>query len=273
MGWNSGLEDRLEDQLQAGLHDPVRRGRDPQRTQLAVRFGDHPLPHRQRRELARLEIVSQPAQERRLTEHDRARLHPIDPGGSCPSIAPHPIPRHHEEGGIGDEVEQVIEPTTSIVDSPLVQLGLDLQYPQLGLDRGSATARRCSPATSWHSSNRHCELAGSLRHVHGFPVLGLLRTLRPVPAPSADGEPARRPAGCWPGRATPRTVPTFTMSRSTGSAPSFAAAASPRLRRRHSSWPPHRRRIVGFGVAALAVTGRRALLPGPHPPGWSRFHT
>ena len=30
------------------------------------------------------------------------------------------------------------------------------------------------------------------------------------------------------------------MSRSTGSVPSFAPAASPRVRRRHSSWPPRR---------------------------------
>lgn len=52
-----------------------------------------------------------------------------------------------------------------------------------------------------------CELAGPLRHVDGFPALGLLRALRPNPEPSADGEPARRPDRCWPGRATPRWFP------------------------------------------------------------------
>ncbi len=44
-----------------------------------------------------------------------------------------------------------------------------------------------------------CGVAGSLRHVAGFPGLGLLRTLRPVAEPSADGEPSRsrpgRPGG------------------------------------------------------------------------------
>jgi hypothetical protein len=35
-------------------------------------------------------------------------------------------------------------------------------------------------------------------------------------------------------------VPVFTRSRSTRSAPSFAPAASPCLRRRPSAWPPHR---------------------------------
>jgi hypothetical protein len=36
-------------------------------------------------------------------------------------------------------------------------------------------------------------------------------------------------------------VPAFTMCRSTREMPSFVPAASPRLRRRSSPWPPHRR--------------------------------
>ena len=59
--------------------------------------------------------------------------HPIDPG-VVPLVAPHPIPRHDEERRIGDEVEQVIEATVRIVGRPLVQLGLDPQYSQFGLD-------------------------------------------------------------------------------------------------------------------------------------------
>ena len=35
-------------------------------------------------------------------------------------------------------------------------------------------------------------------------------------------------------------VPVFTANRSISLVPSFAPAASPRLRRRHSPWPPHR---------------------------------
>ncbi len=37
-----------------------------------------------------------------------------------------------------------------------------------------------------------CPPAAALRHVHGFPVLGLLRRLRPTAMPSADGVPSRR---------------------------------------------------------------------------------
>src|ERR687892_1469249 len=45
--------------------------------------------------------------------------------------------------------------------------------------------------------SRNCELAVPLRHVRGFPTLGLLRGLRPVVGPSADGVPCRYRPG-WP---------------------------------------------------------------------------
>src|SRR3954462_15009990 len=41
-----------------------------------------------------------------------------------------------------------------------------------------------------------CEHAGPLRHVPGFPELGLLRVLRPTPTASADDELSRPPS--WP---------------------------------------------------------------------------
>ena len=54
--------------------------------------------------------------------------------------------------------------------------------------------------------------------------------------------PDARPGG------RPRTVPAFTITRSTREVPSSTPTASPHLRRRPSTWPPHRRRITGFGV-------------------------
>src|SRR5207344_3566511 len=44
-------------------------------------------------------------------------------------VAAHPIPRHQKKRGIGHQVEQVVEPAAGIGAGPLVQLGLDLQYP------------------------------------------------------------------------------------------------------------------------------------------------
>jgi hypothetical protein len=54
-------------------------------------------------------------------------------------------------------------------------------------------------------------------------------------------------AGAQGGR--PRMVPTFTTNRSTREMPSYTPAASPRVRRRHSPWPPHRLVHSGYGVA------------------------
>jgi hypothetical protein len=52
----------------------------------------------------------------------------------------------------------------------------------------------------------------------------------------------------------PRTVPTFTRSRSTREMPSYAPAASPQVRRRLSPWPPRRPIHSGYGVARPVST-------------------
>jgi hypothetical protein len=77
------------------------------------------------------------------------------------------------------------------------------------------------------------EPAGPLRHVDGFPVLGLLPALRPTPRPSADDAPSRHDLPGWQATdGNPGVVPTFTTNRSTGEVASYAPATSPRLRRR-----------------------------------------
>ena len=86
-----------------------------------------------------------------------------------------------------------------------------------------------------------CEHTGPLRHVTGFPGLGLLRVLRPIPSVSAGNRPSRRPADCWPVREPAGWFPRSLSNRLTGSVSSFAPATSPRLRRRPSPWPPDRR--------------------------------
>ena len=58
----------------------------------------------------------------------------------------------------------------------------------------------------------------------------------------------QQPTASLPTTGSPRMVPTFIADRSTGAAPSFPPAASPRVRRRPSSWPPHRPIHSGFRV-------------------------
>src|SRR6266540_210289 len=69
----------------------------------------------------------------------------------------------------------------------------------------------------------------------------------------------------------PGAFPTFTMCRSAGVVPSFSPAASPRLRRSPSTWPSSPHDWRGSKSPRTLTRCRRALLPGPDPPGWSRF--
>jgi hypothetical protein len=77
--------------------------------------------------------------------------------------------------------------------------------------------------------------------VAGFPGLGLLRRLRPTQAPTVDSGPARHRPGRPAGRAAPGRFPRSCCDRLTGEVASCAPAASPRVRRRPSPWPPGRR--------------------------------
>ena len=86
------------------------------------------------------------------------------------------------------------------------------------------------------ASHRSCEHTGPLRHVHGFPVLRLLRVLRPT-SPASTGDRSSPPRWQGPTKWFPRSP----SNPSTGSVPSYAPATSPRLRRSPSPWPLGRR--------------------------------
>ena len=84
------------------------------------------------------------------------------------------------------------------------------------------------------------------------------------PPPHPGGISRRRafpptPAGCGPGRGPPGWFPRSLSNRSTGSAPSYAPAASPRLRRRPSPWPPDRRH---HPAQEFPATTHRSPSPG-----------
>ncbi len=231
------LEDRLQHQLQGRLHDPVTGGRDAKAAEFPTGLGDHRLPHRQRFEPSGLEIISQPGQQFRCPEDDRAGFHSIDSGRPCPPVAPNPLPRNHEEGGIGDEVVEVIEPTLGIVGSPLVQLGLHPQYPQPGsvtVWPRLADVHRRTPGIAFPLLRACCLPSPCTR-------LSRARTTTEAPPhPRAVSRRRACPSLPWlgSGEGGSGMVPTFTMYRSAGSVPSSSPAASPWVRRRLSPWPP-----------------------------------
>ena len=72
--------------------------------------------------------------------------------------------------------------------------------------------------------------------------------------PSADDEPSHCPRAA---RGDTMTLPTFTTLRLTREAPSSAPAASPRVRRRLSSWPRGRPPKIDVGVATPNAGGVR----------------
>ena len=95
--------------------------------------------------------------------------------------------------------------------------------------------------------------AAALPHVPGSLRLGVLRRLRPAPGRSADSGPSPGPrAGrARPGR--PGTVPVFTATRSAKEEPSSIPAASPRLPRSTSPWPPGQPSKTSQGVPRPAI--------------------
>ena len=258
-----GLEDRLQHQLEGGLHDPVADRRDPQSAQPAAALGDQPLLDRRRPEAPGAQLLAELAQEPLDTEpaFDVIGVLPIHAGRARPSIGPHPPPRHHQRGRVTDEVVEVAEPPLLIVFRPLVQLALDPEYPRVGRFRPEprrGAIQRRPPRLP----DECCKSAASLRHVAGFPDLGLLRRLRPGPGPTADSEPARtgRAAPGWFPRSPPIDrrggAQLCPCSLAMSTPQTFLMASAPATKYQPRSRPPHR--------------GRRALRLGPHPPGWSR---
>src|SRR5579859_4641985 len=129
------LKDRLEHQLEYGLHHPVPHRGDTQHPALTAGLGNHPLTNGPWLKRPGFQLDPEIGEELFLTQSggNVVGRFAIHTRRARPSIAPHPLPGHDQEGGITDEVVEVVEPTMGFVGSPLVQLGLDLQYPRFGL--------------------------------------------------------------------------------------------------------------------------------------------
>ena len=141
-------------------------------------------------------------------------LRPSTPAVRAPLL---PRTRSHatsRNAGIGNEVEQVVEPAMRIIASPTVQLGLDLQYPALGSIEAVLQfvgIHRRPPDIPVSTADLLAPFA--LRPAFPAPVAGRhSRDYYEASAPSAataGNEPAHRRAGArQTGR--PRMVPTFT---------------------------------------------------------------
>jgi len=264
------LEDRLEHQFHAGLHDTVHGRGDPQPPDLARRLRDRLLPHPFRGEPPGLQIFPQSGQHALSTRADRGGNHPVDPGRACALVAPHPVPRHHEERRVIDEVGQIIEATARIGLRPSVQLDLHSQYPQLGLFRlrpRSADIHQRPPANALTLRTRWTP----------SPCGRLSRPRTTTGPPSHPGGISRRrtfPPDSWTltGSGTAGVVPTFTpepfdrvgaqlcpCSIATAT-PQFFTVASRSATSPDPGVPRPRPEVPACGCA---------LLTSPDPPGWS----
>ena len=128
--------------------------------------------------------------------------------GAVPVFRPARFPGPLPEPAVRLSPQRALRKPQSGSDRPLVQLGLDLQYPS-SAGRERFPDRRCSPTQPPDLPDFRCWLTGPLRHVRSFPPLGLLRVLRPIPRPWVGNGPAHLRAGC-PGGGRPGMVPTFT---------------------------------------------------------------
>jgi hypothetical protein len=263
------LEDRLQHQLERGLHHPVGHGRDAQPALAATGLGDQPLPSREGTKPPGLQLGPQVGEEAFLAPHpaDVQGGPPVHARGARALVPLDPTPCHQQERRIPHEVEQIIEPATGIVGCPMVQLGLDSQYPRLRLLR------------------RRPRRVGIHQRPPGLPVLALRARCRPWPcgrlsrprtttaAPPHPGANSRQrtcPPPAWPagGEGSTWAVPTFVLRSVDGGGgqlcPSGLATGTPQTFP-VASWP-----ALTTGIRVARSRGR-APQPGPYLPGWSRF--
>ena len=203
----------------------------PSRRRLPAGLRDHPLPHGHRSEQPGLEVFSQPGKNPPLRRRRRAGCSPRPPPPTGSSVTPHPGPCHARTAGSPTRLNRSSNrrPGSSVAHwCSLVWI----PSTRASASSRRATDRRYSPAISWHP----IPAANSLPPFAmwpAFPASDYYGGSAPPRAISRRGPARPRPwqAG---GEGSPRTVPTFTMHRSTGSVPSFSPAASPRVRRRLS---------------------------------------
>ena len=160
--------------------------------------------------------------------------------GAVPVFRPARFPGPLPEPAVRLSPQRALRKPQMGMTDPLVQLGLDLQYPSFrplegglriaGIHRRNLLIfHRRPPLTYWTPSP--CAELSSARTTTG-----------PPPHPSALGRQRTCPPPGWRpgGRATGGWFPRSPRDHSFREAPSYIPVASPRLRRRPSPWPPAR---------------------------------
>jgi hypothetical protein len=124
----------------------------------------------------------------------------VHAGGPGSLVARDPVKRHHQRRRVVYEVEQVVEPAARIGRRPTGEVWSAFPIPDPTSPQGTLRSGRCHSAAHLLTLQSPSLLvtATALPHVPGFPRLGVLRRLRPVPARllSADGGPTPRQP-CW----------------------------------------------------------------------------
>ena len=196
----------------------------------------------------------------------------VDAGSVRPPVARDPVERHDQRRRVVHEVEQVIEPAARIGHRPTVKLGLHLRYPrprphQAATAGASPFGGASFGITASFPSRNRCRPSPCAPALPGSEYYG-------GSAPSRTDRPTMGPAPPRPldadGRARPRTVPVFTVIRSTKEEPDSVPAASPRLPRSPSPRPPWQLMPTTPGVPRPDTSGQVRTAPGPDPPGSSR---
>jgi len=156
---------------------------------------------------------------------------------------------------------------------PTVKLGLHPRYPDERANRDVRT----TGIPRWIF--RHCSHFPSRNRCRPSPCDRLSRPRSTTAAPPRPGPIGRRwapPTLTLGARHEGRTgtVPVFTADRSTEEEPSSIPAASPRLPRSTSPWPPDAhpqdRPEVPHQPRSPDPDHRVRTASGPYPPGWSR---
>jgi len=222
----------------------------------------------------------------------RLAVHPRRAGTPVPLD---PVPGFGQDSWVIDKVVEVIEPTTGVVDRPLVQLGLDLQYlspghivvrPRIvGIHRrtpdipGSALRTRCPPSPcTWLSHARTTTRTPSWHR-----VISRRRALPPPPwrgggeAPDDSSHVHHAPVGelgaqLFPGSLATSTSQAFLVATWSTKA-STSVSSCPNLRLDVRCCPAHIHQIgAGFHAYGGSSTDSLALhlpalLAGPRSSG------